>query len=157
MKLIDLLSKEEKICQTNTRIWNISRFKSLFVGLVWKWPLYCLVLVGDNQILELLVLLLGQVLGVFVINFHFSEFFNDFLRLFWLLPELLGHVWCCSGKSENICVEGGHVWLNVVEKEGLEQVRSVDFNVDFLEEAWDFESCLADVLLSQLIGEFNFV
>jgi hypothetical protein len=57
----------------------------------------------------------------------------------------------CS-QSELVSVEGGHVWLNVIEKECLDQVGSMNFQGHFLKEILNVQLAILNLLKDQSIG-----
>ena len=71
---------------------------------------------------------------IFVLNFNVSQFVKDDVGLFAALEKQLCHVRSLSSELQNILIIHWHVWLNMVEEESLEQVRSVNFDINFFEE-----------------------
>lgn len=58
-------------------------------------------------------------------------------------------------KSEYVGVESWHMWLNMVEQEGLKEMGSVDSHVDFFKETCNFEIVLSDLILNKVIGKLG--
>ncbi len=60
-----------------------------------------------------------------------------------------------ASKFENVCVEGWHLWLNVVEEEGLQEVWPVDFNLNFLKEILYVQIIFSNFLLDQIVRNID--
>jgi hypothetical protein len=74
-----------------------------------------------------------------------DEFLCGFVKLVNVIAEVLG-----SCKFEQICVEGWHAWLNVVEQKGLHQVASVNSNWNLLEKFSYGQVLGSDLLLDEV-------
>ena len=92
-----------------------------------------------------------------MIQLNFVHFIDKGLgkltRLEYVLAKVLGG----RAKLEHVGVESWHVWLDVVEKESLKEVRSVDSHWNFLEENGHGKAIVSDFILQKLCGHFCWV
>ena len=114
-----------------------------------------LVFVGKNLRLDLLDLLLGLSNLELMLVLNLVELINEVLRLGAGLEEMLSHVLVGATHLEDVGVEGRHVWLDMIEEEGLEEVGAVDFDVALLEHVLNGEATVSDFVLDQLVGDFK--
>lgn len=111
---IDLLRKKEVVELVGLSISFFYLAFSLILGTTSPHPLNL-----GLQLLESILVLI-------------SKLFSDFHGAVHMRREVV-----LARKLENICVEGGHLRLNVVEEEGLLHVAALEFDRNFFEELRD--------------------
>ena len=82
----------------------------------------CFVLVRENLSLDLFIRLLSVFYLVFVLDLDVSQFVEDDVGLLTALEKQLGHVSGLGSELQNVLIIHRHVWLDMVEKECLEQM-----------------------------------
>lgn len=79
--------------------------------------------------------------------FHLLQ---GYVSLLTTLEQVLRHVLGLGAHPKDVSVVSGHVWLDVIEQESLDQMSSVDFNINFFKECRHFKVVLANLILNQL-------
>jgi hypothetical protein len=69
-----------------------------------------------------------------VLDFDFVQFINYLLGSLVVLIELMSQLVAVTAQSEHLRVKRWDVWLNVIKQVRLQQVGSVHFHVNLLEE-----------------------
>ena len=87
----------------------------------------------------------------------FNHFVDQVLGLLTCHVQYLSQMMAGASEFENICVEGWHLWLNVVKEKGLQEIWSVDFNWDFLKEILNVQIIFSYFLLDQIVRNIDFI
>jgi len=136
IELVKLSSEEEKIHLIVSSIVNFKRFKQLLVLKRASTTPHrsCPFFISKDLITNLLVSFFRVFDQISLLFLNILHLFKGNISLLTALEEELGHMLCLRSEFEDVCVIRGHVWLNMIKKEGLNQMCSVNFQADLLEE-----------------------
>lgn len=144
---VNLFREENQVHLIIGVIFHFEALQSLSVLLFSERALQGFVFVGENLRLHFFVLSFGDFDLGFVIKLNFVHLVDEGLGELTSLENVLVKVLGGRAKLEHVGVESWHVWLDMIEKESLQEVGSVDSHWNLLEENGHGKAIVSDFIL----------
>jgi len=144
---VNLLTEKEKSHHVLVWISDLELFQCCFLFFLGEGAANCWISAGHDLFLNILRSTLGILDLVLVMVFNISQFLNEVVWMLRSQIQILCKVLGWTSKTEDVRVESGHVWLDVVEKESLEQVGSMDLHWYLLKEVLNGQLIVSNYLL----------